>query len=141
MATLCGVGNAIEMTVRPSRLTVEDQPNWVSTQLELKENGMVLVSASLALTTDDLAELRVRLLDLVAGRLPAFTLQATDGDIVFEGHKADRPGHILLGFWQGLPYELQRGYKFAVNAEDIPPFVRSLASEEITALPSGRVPQ
>ncbi len=141
MAVLYGKTNGIAMTVRPYRLSDEGQPSWILTQLELKQEGTVILTTTLSLTAEDLAELRTQLADLAAAGRVDFRLEITDGDLVFEGHRGDSPGDVVVGLWKGLPYEVMKGYRFLVKADDLPQFVADLLYDETVACPSGRLPE
>lgn len=128
------------MTLRPYRLTEEGLPNWVLTEIRIKEDEFVHLSSTFSLTTDDLAELRMHFSELASGRCGEFVLETTDGELRIEARLADTAGEVLISLWQGQPYSVSKGYRFLAKLEDLSQFVKDVEHDESVALPPARLP-
>ena len=129
MAVLSATTCDVELILRPYRIADEGQPTWILTQLELRQDGGTLLSTSLSVTAEDLAELRAGLCDVAAGCREEFAITTTDDDFVLEARRLGSPGDIAIGFWTGEPYALMQGYRFVAAADEVGRFADALQSD------------
>lgn len=138
MAVLHAKTGEVAMTFRPYQVAEKGQPTWVRTELKLSAGARELLSTTLNVTTDDLAELRARLKDLSPERCAQCYVSTTDDDFVLLAEVLNwsrdvSNGDVSIGFWTGEPYGLMRGYRFVTRANDVEHFAEQLVLDERAA--------
>ena len=140
MATLHDKSEAIKLLLRPYRVEEYGVPTWILIHVEVKQETTVLLATTVSTTRDDLAELRKSLQDVANGYSSGFTINTTDDNLIIEVHRASSAGDFFVGIWVGEPYELMKGYRIAVQGEDLACFSQELREDESMVLPPSRLP-
>ena len=110
---------------------------WILTQIEFRCGATTYLSSTVALTVDDLAEVRLALEDVASGRREHFIVDSTDADFALVAERAPSQGDIFLGFWVGEPYNLMQGYRFVSTTAAVKEFVGHLKDDEGADSPPG----
>jgi hypothetical protein len=130
----------MQLILTPYRVTDPGQPTWLATQLVAKRDGNDLLSTTLSLTRDDLAELRSRIELIINDTLDEFVMTNSDEDLVVNISKAAAEGDVTVGFWFGEPYDLMTGYRFVVQQQSLREFTDALREEESKVKAPGQLP-
>lgn len=122
MAILHATSGNIEMLFRPYRIAEDGDPRWLLTQFEFRNAASQLVATTVSVTEHDLQVLDEALADAVAGRRNRITITTMDDDFVLDVTADATHGTASVGFWQGEPAILMRGYRFMVPLKELDAF-------------------
>ncbi len=140
MATMHAKTASLEMTLRPYRIAGEGHPTWIRTRLELRRNDGVLLSTTLSVTKEDLAELQALVREVVTATRSEFSITTMDEDLIIEVRRVESPNDVAIGFWTGEPYDLIVGYRFVVGMSDLAQFATDIRADEESVAPPSRLP-
>jgi len=118
------------LLLRPYRLGEDGKPQWLLTQLEFRHGSSRPIATTLSVTRDDLRQLHASLSDVVSGRRSSVTIVTLDDDFILEVAADEAWGTASVGFWEGEPALLMRGYRFTVPLSHIRDFLLELAADE-----------
>lgn len=128
------------VVVTPLRIVERDQPDWIDTQLKVRDDQNTLFSTTISLTEHDIKQLTEGLHSVASGYRSRFEMESDDRDLVVSVGRRSTFPDLFFSIWIGEPYQLMRGFQFPVGADTLRNFANELERES-SAIVSGGAQQ
>jgi len=140
MAFLVNKENSLVFKLYPYRISDEEEPVWILTELQFQVKGHQRISGSFSMTIPDLDDLISGLDGLIMGQKQRFNMTTTDDDFILRIYPEERVGKaFLVQFWYGEPFVLMSGYRFIIKKEEMETFVQDLKNDKTKIQPKAKL--
>ena len=120
--------NKIIFKFYPYRISDNENPIWIQTQIVFSAANKELISDTLSITSMDIEDMIKGMKSLEQTK--SFKLTTMDENFIFHVYYDEIPNKIIIEFWFGEPPSFMSGYRFIVDNNSLQNFIGELISDQ-----------